>query len=115
MQPTKRIMNTTAKLQVAFAPISELSSWVQPIRLSAARLANGARASARFTVREGRAIQFVRPVRFQPPSGVNVALRSAITIRNRLLRPRLFAPFHVLEHLAPTALAGRRINKSFRP
>ena len=114
LQPMKRIMNATAKLQVTFAPISELNSWVQPIRFSAARFANGARASVRFMVREGRAIQFVRPVRFQPRSGVNAALRSAITIRNRLLRQRFFAPFHVPEHLAHAALAGRRLNKSFQ-
>ena len=107
-------MDTTAKLQVAFAPINELNSWVQPVRFSAARFANGARSSVRFTVREGRAIQFAKAVRFQPRSGVNAALRSAITIHNRILRQRLFAPFHVLEHLAHATLAGRRINKSFQ-
>src|SRR5438876_2175245 len=97
LQPMKHIMNATPKLQVAFAPDNEQSSWVQPIEARDATPTNGARASARFTVREGRAIQFVRPVRFQSRSGVKAALRSAITIRNRLSRQRLFAPSHVLE------------------
>ena len=38
LQPMKRIMNATAKLQATFAPISELNSWVQPIRFSAAQM-----------------------------------------------------------------------------
>jgi multidrug efflux system outer membrane protein len=73
LQPVKANMNTTAKLEVTFAPTSKQNSWAQPIRFSATRPANGVRASARFTVHESRTIRFARLL---PRSGVNAALLS---------------------------------------
>src|SRR6266849_4354704 len=101
-------MNTIATLQLAFAPTSELNSWVPPIELTGAAPAKGARALARFNVRESRTTSSVRLVKLQPRSGLNAA-----PLRSRFSRRRLFPSTHKVEHAAPAAVAGTLANRTF--
>ena len=101
LQPSETVMNTIIKLPVTFTPANEQNSWAPPVKFGAAATATGAQASVRITVRESSAIRFARTVKVQPRSGANAAPQNATGARSRVLRPRLFAPNHKLEHFAP--------------
>jgi hypothetical protein len=75
LQLEKTNMNTTAKLEVTFAPTSELSSWVQPIvpegRATIARRFNAGLADAGGPSPEGTAESFPQmPLVEFAPAGV---------------------------------------------
>jgi hypothetical protein len=115
----KRIMNTATKLPVTFAAISELNSRAQlvpnlggtgdsPVPFGGSP--NGMEGQPKRAEPHSRS---ERSISFRP-AGRRTAQAGGLCYP-RVFLSRLFAPSHVLEHLAPAALAGTRINKSFQP
>jgi hypothetical protein len=86
----KIAMTPTAKIPVQFAPMSEQTAWTQPISAND-EFANGARFSARFTVKAMETTENATARNLSPRSGVNAARQVP---RRPFWRRRLFHSVH---------------------
>jgi hypothetical protein len=94
-------MNPNLKLEIAFAPTDEVSSWIKPVRSLDSETSTATRLSDRFRAGQLNTARSISFGKFLLWNGGEAAPRGELVVRQRLSRRRLCLPNHTLERPAP--------------